>query len=201
MFRLYTLCAIIGVALLILDQAKAQHISLKSGEVISFKDINLPETLMIDTLDGQKKEIKLKDIQSFEFQPSTSVKPFLPRQKSTDQSEVHSALKAFEKRSPFETPKQTFLTWKDHASKGSIDGIASCYTTSRHDKVKKKLRKIKRKQRLAMQEAVNATSFTVGDPLYQGNKAFLEVNWTKGLHSESQVLKLLLEKNQWKIIE
>jgi|GEM_PF-3769813 len=199
-----TIYVVTTLLMLFAHPLSAQQMSLKSGEILILKDINLPETIVVKTQSGQTRNIALKDIQSVELSPATSVKHLLnvntTHAQASDQ-EIKEALQSFETLTPFQTPKQTFLTWKEAAVTGSVENMVACYSKNRQPGVRKNLKKIKRKERIAMKEAANITTFSVGDPLYQGNQAFLEVTWNKGLYSESQVLKFLLENNDWKIIE
>lgn len=190
------------IVLLLSAHVWAAQIGLKSGEVIDAKKVDLPDKIAITGVDGKTQTIDTKEIQSIELEKAKTIKPLLKKNSPTlTETEIKNALDEFKELKPFETPKQTFLTWKDHASKGSIDGMVNCYASYRKSDVRKKLRKIRRKERKEMQQSMDLTSFVVADPIYQGKQAFLEVTWTKGLHSESQVLKFILEDQNWKIIE
>lgn len=182
--------------------AHAGQIALKSGEVLDSKTIKLPETFTIVLTDGTEQTVKTKDVQSIQLQKNPSIKNLIQQNEDPiDPQSLQSALDEFRTLSPFETPKQTFLTWKKYAEDGSIDGMTQCYASYRQDQVKKNLKKIKKKARKEMQHTMQVVDFIAADPIYQGKQAFLEVTWSKGLHSESQVLKFILEKDQWKIIE
>ncbi|MEZ4820144.1 MAG: hypothetical protein R3A45_09720 [Bdellovibrionota bacterium] len=177
------------------------QIALQSGEVIDASKIDLPDQISITLEDGSTKKIDTKSIQSIELYQHPSISPLLTPETKLTEDEIKNALDEFRQLKPYETPKQTFLTWKEQAGKGSISGMVDCYASYRQSEVRKKLKKINRKKRKEMQQTMNLTSFTVADAVYQNNQAFLEVTWSKGLHSENQVLTFILEGQEWKIIE
>jgi len=50
-----------------------------------------------------------------------------------------------------------------------------------------------------MRSATAETQFSPSDPLYQGDHATMEVNWTKNIFGDSPLLQFVLEKNEWKL--
>lgn len=177
------------------------QIELQTGEVIEAKKTDLPSALGVTLENGQHQSIQMDEIQSIVIKERPRITPLIKQKTTLSQEEVKNALDEFRELKPFETPKQTFLTWKQKAEEGSIDGMVECYASFRQKDVRKQLKNIKRKERNEMQNTMRMMSFVASDPLYQENQAYLEVTWTKGLQSENQVLKFVQENQEWKIIE
>jgi hypothetical protein len=181
----------------------AESIALKSGEVLDGDIKELPSKITLKLKDGSTKTISLKDIAQIHIEPLPTFSKLSPKQVQTTitDEKLKEVISEFEPKDPFETPTQTFLTWKAYAEEGDIKGMIDCYASFRQEAVSKELKSIKSKERKAMQASMMVTEFVAGTPIYQGKQAFLEVNWSKGMNSQTQVLKFLLEGTQWKIIE
>src|ERR1051326_102510 len=95
---------------------------------------------------------------------------------------------------PYQNPKNTFTRWREAAIKGDIDGMVACYVSNRQKSKRAELKKIKKEILEQMQTAAADTKFASGEPYYDGDRATLEVNWTKGLFGDSQSLQFRLEK-------
>lgn len=104
-------------------------------------------------------------------------------------------------KGPYATPKNTFETWRRASVKGDTKKMILCYVSFRQNQIKKQLKKIPRNKRKDMQEASNNTLFSLGKPYYQGDRASLEVTWNHGLRSDTQTLRFMLEKQEWKIVQ
>lgn len=173
---------------------------MKTGEVFDAKSIDVPDEITMTLPDGTQKKVKKSDIQSIHLHRPKQFRTDEGKRPATE-AEIQAAIDEFKVKQPYETPKQTFLTWRAHAEEGDINGMVDCYASFRQSTVKKNLKKIKRKEREEMKQTMQLTSFVAQDPIYQGEKAFMEVTWSKGLYAENQVLKFILEDDQWKIIE
>src|SRR5262249_40432848 len=101
----------------------------------------------------------------------------------------------------FGTPLLTFEAWKQAAMTGDIDKMVECYASFSQKEVRKQLKQLPKEGREKMQSTTARRQFTPAKPLYQGDRAFLEVTWQNGLQSDTQVLQFVLEKNDWKLIQ
>lgn len=79
--------------------------------------------------------------------------------------------------------------------------MVSCYAAFRQKDVRKQLKQISKEKWLEMKDTTQQTIFSPNQPMYQGDHATLEVNWTKGLLSDTQLLQFVLEGNDWKIVQ
>lgn len=190
----------------------AESIELSTGEVLDGKLLDFPKDVTVELPDGTKRVIPYLGISSiFKKNAPPSYTPFLNKSDKAPQGEGKTTLDKVEKndfdemdpaKGPFGTPMLTFDTWKKAALADDIDAMANCYVAYRKDDIKKNLKKISKKTRQEMKNAMIETIFTPSQTYYQGQSAIMEVSWTKGLASETQTLKFSLENNKdWKIVE
>lgn len=107
----------------------------------------------------------------------------------------------YEEQAPFSSPQKTFYQWKDAAMAGDRKAMLACYAGFRQDAVKKELRRLKRKKWNEMKEATARSQFFLNDPLYQGNRAMMEIIWRVDLLSKTQILNFILENGKWKLVQ
>ena len=173
--------------------AFADTVHLKNGETLAGEVDTLKEgVLNLKLADGGTRSVKRAEIASILFGP-----PEKPVEKGNQ-----NFLTTFPKAdSPFQTPRATFERWRAAAIRGDIKGMVECYASFKQSDVKKELKKLPKDAFEKMREATAETQFVASDPFYQGDRAIMEVNWTKGLSGDSQSLSFVLEKNDWKIVQ
>ncbi len=148
----------------------------------------------VTTRDGPERKIAKEQVLSIDSAPFPVAQPAKPS------GEVKNLLMETVKPStPFGSPRQTFEIWRAAAVKGDIDLMVKCYASSKQKEKAKELKKIPKETFQKMTEATVETLFSPAEPVYQGDRAMLEVNWTHGLLGDSQVLQFILEKNEWKL--
>lgn len=103
--------------------------------------------------------------------------------------------------SKYATPQKTFEQWRQAAVRGDQKAMLACYAKYRQPALKGELGKISREKRKEMSAVTGQTDFTVGEPMYQGDLATLEVTWRMGLQSDVQLLQFKQEGADWKIIQ
>lgn len=190
--------------------AFAESIELSTGEVMDGKLIDFPKDVTVELPDGTKKTIPYLGITSiFKTTQPRSYTPFLNKDK--DKSKKDQPLDKATKDSfddldadkgPYGTPSATFETWRKAALNDDISAMADCYVSYRKDDIKKDLKKLSKKTRKDMKNAMIETIFTPTEPYYQGESAIMEVSWSKGPASQTQTLKFSIENGKdWKIVE
>ncbi|MFH1262172.1 MAG: hypothetical protein V1495_01840 [Pseudomonadota bacterium] len=193
--RSFCVAASVAALFLPVPIVRAETVRLKSGELIEGTVQDFQENILsMAQPDGKIRKIVRDEIVQIEFQ-----KPAPPLVTSPPPETFLDALP--KTVSKFQTPRQTFLTWRKAATAGDIDSMADCYSAIRKNDVKKELKKLSRDQRDQMRQATATTEFTPAEPFYQGDRAVLEVTWRVGLQSDSQILQFTLEGKDWKIIQ
>jgi hypothetical protein len=183
----------------------AENVELSTGEVLEGKLLNFPKDVTVELSDGTKKTIPYLGINSiYKDAAPQQFTPFLKDKK--DKKSLDKVDKDFEDldatKGLYATPGNTFQTWKKAALAGDIDGMVDCYVETRKGDVKKDLKKLSKKTREEMKLSIAQTLFTPSTPYYQGEFAIMEVTWAKGLASQTQTLKFVIENNKdWKIVE
>lgn len=146
---------------------------------------------------NQEHSIVRSEISRIEFSL-----PETPQKGDKETEKPKNLLEAIPKpESKFTTPLSTFQVWREAAIRGDIDGMAECYVSYRQKDVKKDLKKLPKEDFNKMRVATTQTEFAPAEPIYQGDRASLEINWRLGVNGESQVLQFSLEQNDWKIIQ
>jgi hypothetical protein len=173
----------------------AETLRLKSGEVLEGTIKNfLGGIFTVTTREGPERKIAKEQIASIDYAPFPVDKS--PKAGGDAQNLLQSTVR---NDSPFQTPKGAFEAWKAAAIKGDIEGMVRCYASNRQKEKKKELKKLPKEAFENMQEVTARTLFSTAPPVYQGDRAMMEVNWTHGLVGDSQVLQFILEKNEWKL--
>jgi hypothetical protein len=176
--------------------AAAETLVLTSGEVVEGTLTAVADNIFsVSQPNGETRKIPRAEILRIEVQKS-------PQEHGPTAEIPKNFLNALVKEpSKFETPVQTFQTWRKAAMAGDIDGMVGCYASFRRDDVRRDLKKLPKEQREQRRKPTAMTEFTSAEPLYQGDRAALEVTWRIGLQSDSQVLQFALEKTDWKLIQ
>ena len=175
----------------------AETVFLKSGEIVEGTIRSYQaDTLSIAQPNGQIRKIPKAEIVKLEFQKEA---PLLKPSQEAPKTFLNAL--PTKELSKFQTPGQTFQTWRKAAIAGDIDGMVDCFASFRRDTVRKELKAIPKDQREQMKRTTAMTEFAPTEPLYQGDRAVLDVTWRLGLQSDDQVLQFFLEKNDWKIIQ
>ena len=172
---------------LVANAAFADTFLLKTGETVTGYLREFKDGKYVIDVGGQDKIIAKDDVVSTQSGSMPA------------QPDVIPPMIDERKESKFGTPEKTFLRWKEAAIKGDNDVMANCYLTP--EKQKNALKKIPRNKRKEMSEVTKKTEFVLGQTIYQGNRATLEVTWTIGLQSDSKVLQFMLDGKDWKIVE
>ncbi len=186
--------------------ATAETFRLKSGESFQGTIEHVYRGIYSVSLpDGTKRTLGTNDLVSITFvapepQPAAGSTPPTPGATPTPpQTNLLSAVTT--PASPFGSPTATFQTWRAAAIGGDIRKIVDCYASFRQKDVRKQLKRLSKKDMDAMRETTAKTEFVPQDPVFQGDRAFLEVSWTLGLQGDNQSLQFILEKDAWKIVQ
>lgn len=167
----------------------ADTFQLKTGEQVTgvlkeFKD----DSYHVD-VGGMMKVISKDDVLSMQVGAVAT----------TPQPDVTPTMLDEKNESKFGTPEKTFMVWKNAAIKGDNKAMAECYLTP--EKQRQQLNKIPRNKRKEMSEVTQKTEFVMGQTIYQGTRATLEITWSIGLQSDSKILQFMLDGKDWKIVE
>jgi hypothetical protein len=183
-------CLFLGFLSLLFPSAGAETLFLKSGERVegtlqSYQD----STFSVIQPGGETRKISREEVTKIDIQSEAPGTP------------MHFLSALPKATSKYATPSQTFAVWKKAAISGDIDAMVDCYALFRKDDIKRELKRFSREQREQMRKTTAITEFTPAEPLYQGDRAALEVTWRIGLQSDSQVIQFMLDGNDWKIIQ
>lgn len=106
-----------------------------------------------------------------------------------------------ESDAPYGTPMNTFKTWRQAAIQGDLKEMVKCYASFQQRQKTKELKALSKDDWEKMRAATANTEFLPKAPLYQGDRAFMEVAWNLNLQGDTQTLKFILEKDQWKLLQ
>jgi len=195
-------------------RVQAETVRLKSGEVVEGKIQQYGNGQITIAITGkQSRKIPQDQIVSIDFgvkptkkepSPSAGNSPpqIPPASPGAGDPSSDTFLKTLTKsNSKYKSPTDTFFVWRNAAVNGDIDGMADCYASYQQKDVKKQLKALPKDGREKMRTATARIQFIPAKPIFQGDRALLEVNWQTGLQSDTQVLQFVLEKNEWKLIQ
>ena len=190
MVRMRTRSTALFTTLLISLGIHAEEFHLKDGEVVRGTLQSLDEKEYTVLLEGGvERKLDKTRVARIEVSKPSAAKSPAPKAEDPESKEK------------YDTPKRTFETWRMAAVRGDTKAMVECYAKYRKSSIQKDLKKISRDKRKEMSTVAAQTDFTVGDPVYQGDIATLEVTWRMGLATDVQVLQFTLEGKDWKIIQ
>ncbi len=199
------LVAIVAGFFLVPGGVGADVLKLKNGRQIEGRlDHYFDEAFTITEKDGKRRRVSRSQVSSIELGKRQNISA--PKKKAAKPKEVSPEPTNFldsisKPDSPYSTPPATFSTWREAAIKGDLKAMVRCYASYRQKDVRKQLKKLSRKKREEMRSATAQTDFFPSEPFFKGERAMLEITWSKGLHGETQVLQFVLEGNDWKILQ
>lgn len=195
-------------ALGVLVPCEAEVFVLKNGDRLTGELKSFRDGVYTVLVGQEEKSIPLADVAAIEASPrvSQSAAPAGPSSAATPPPSKPSAAPLSmpvpsQATTKYGSPRETFEVWRQAAIVGDIDGMVGCYVSYQQKSMKKQLRKIAKQKRKEMAEVARRTEFIPAEPVYQGDRATVEVTWRTGLQTDSQVLQFILENNAWKLIQ
>ncbi len=108
------------------------------------------------------------------------------------------APKKFEPR--YSTPEETFRTWRQAAENLDLPLLVSCYADTAKAKLRDDLSKTSKEGLAAMQEEAKETKFEIEKIVYERHRAYLRVKRSLDGSDEIEVVTMVKEGPNWKII-
>ena len=100
----------------------------------------------------------------------------------------------------YQTPEATFETWKQAAGRLDFEALISCYSTASQPRMRKDLSATTVDEIKVMQAETNKTKFEIQRIVYEGPKAYLRVMRRLPGAEDIEVLTMIKEGLDWKLI-
>lgn len=149
-----------------------------NGTVIGFKDTKF----LLKKEDGQKLVLQKADVEKIVFTE--------PEEKTVF---------ATSPAQNFSSPVKTFLYWKTAAERGELEKMAECFVVATREDQLTQLKNFSKADIKKMSTDTKKTKFSIGNPLYDGSKAYLSVVRKKGKSTSTEILQFEKEQESWKI--
>ncbi len=103
-------------------------------------------------------------------------------------------------KAQYGTPQQTFETWAEAARRLDMPLLLSTYAVSARPEAEQEFNSASPQQLKQMQEEANDTKFTVEQVVFEGEKAFLRVKRKLENREEIEVITMMREGQEWKLL-
>lgn len=100
----------------------------------------------------------------------------------------------------YATPEETFRTWEYAAHHLDLDVLVSTYAETSQSSLRQEMVITSSEGLKAMQEEVRLTKFKIEKIIYEGNRAYLRVQRSHEGTSEVEVVTMVKEGLDWKIL-
>lgn len=100
----------------------------------------------------------------------------------------------------YSTPENTFRTWKYAAEKMDIQTLLESYANSARPSVEEDLAKSSHEALAQMQKETKKTNFEIQKIVYENDLAYLRILRKKGRVAEVEVVTMIKEGNNWKLL-
>jgi len=100
----------------------------------------------------------------------------------------------------YSDPHQTFRTWQQASRLLDFEILIESYATSAQEKLRKKIASTSFEGIKAMQKEARKTKFKIEKVVYEDNHAYLRIRRKKGRQSEIEVIKMIKEGPDWKLL-
>ncbi len=100
----------------------------------------------------------------------------------------------------FSSPQETFETWKYAAQNLDISLLVSTYASSARSSMEDEFKNAAPQEMKQMQDEAKKTKFSIEKVVYEGDRAFLRVKREYKSRWEDEVLTMVREGQEWKIL-
>lgn len=100
----------------------------------------------------------------------------------------------------FSTPQETFETWIHSARTADLSLMALTHAPSARSAIEEEFRNYTPEQLEAMGREARKTEFKVEQIVYEGGRAFLRITRKLGRGVETEVLTMIREGQEWRIL-
>jgi len=100
----------------------------------------------------------------------------------------------------YSTPQQTFDTWAEAARRLDLPLLLSTYASSARQEAEQELNNSSSEQMKQMQDEAHDTKFSVEQVVFEGEKAFLRVKRKLKNREEIEVVTMVREGQEWKLL-
>lgn len=100
----------------------------------------------------------------------------------------------------YETPEKTFESWSYAARELDLNTILESYAASARPSIEDELRKSSQESLQAMQSEAVDTEFKIERIVYEDDIAYLRVRRNRDKLTEIEVITMVKENDQWKLL-
>jgi hypothetical protein len=100
----------------------------------------------------------------------------------------------------FQTPEDTFKTWRQAAERLDLETLVTCYSQPMQSSFRKEISANSAEGLKAMQRETQETEFKIEKIVYEDKKAYLRVVRHRGTAAEIEILNMIKEGTDWKLI-
>jgi len=103
-------------------------------------------------------------------------------------------------KAQYSTPQLTFETWVEAARRLDMQLLLSTYAASARPETEQEFNNSSPQQLKQMQDEAHDTQFTVEQVVFEGEKAFLRVKRKLKSREEIEVITMVREGQEWKLL-
>jgi hypothetical protein len=100
----------------------------------------------------------------------------------------------------FSTPQETFETWVHSARTADLSLMALTHAPAARSAIEEEFRNYTPEQLEAMGREARKTEFKVEQIVYEGGRAFLRITRKLGKGAETEVITMIREGQEWRIL-
>lgn len=100
----------------------------------------------------------------------------------------------------YSTPEQTFETWRQAAVRLDLPTLLTCYASSQKSSIENELQALSEEGLKAMQKEADRTDFRIEKIIYEKDKAYLRTSRKIGKAEDIEVLVMIKEGLDWKLL-
>lgn len=100
----------------------------------------------------------------------------------------------------YKTPEATFATWQHAASKLDLGLLLRSYANSARPVIEADLKRTTEEELKKMSEEARETSFSIEKVVFEENTAYLRVRRKMKKMQDIEVVTMIKEDNQWKLL-
>lgn len=100
----------------------------------------------------------------------------------------------------FQTPEQTFETWREAARRLDLETLLACYASGAQSQMRKEISSNSEEGLKSMQKEAEDTDFKVEKIVFEDKRAYLRVSRKRAKAEDIEVINMVKEGPDWKII-
>lgn len=100
----------------------------------------------------------------------------------------------------FKTPEETFRTWKNAAERLDLETLVSCYAAATQPDLRREISANSSEGLKAMQRETQDTQFRIEKVVYEDHRAYLRVIRKRGAAEEVEIVNMIKEGMNWRLV-